>query len=120
MVRRSAFEAVGGFDEALTIAYNDIDFCLRLRGKGLLVVYTPFAELIHEESAARGRASCELAETAIMFRRWRSLIRRDPYFNPNLDALKHEFTLDLGDEGRDPWGTLESTAESWLSRSGIK
>ena len=121
MVPRTAFEATNGFDEELTIAYNDIDFCLRLRDKGYLVVYTPFAELVHEESAARGRSSCELAETAIMFRRWGSRIRHDPYFNPNLDARRHEFTLALvEEEGEDPWGTLESIAESWWSESGMK
>lgn len=119
MVPRPAFEASNGFDEELTIAYNDIDFCLRLRDKGYLVVYTPFAELVHEESAARGRSSCELAETAIMFRRWGSLIRRDPYFNPNLDARRHEFTLALGEE-TDPWGILESTAATWWKESGMK
>jgi GT2 family glycosyltransferase len=119
MVPRAAFEASNGFDEELTIAYNDIDFCLRLREKGYLVVYTPFAELIHEESAARGRSSCELAETAIMFRRWGALIRRDPYFNPNLDARRHEFALALGEE-TDPWGILESTAETWWTESGMK
>jgi GT2 family glycosyltransferase/2-polyprenyl-3-methyl-5-hydroxy-6-metoxy-1,4-benzoquinol methylase len=120
MVPRPAFEASNGFDEDLTIAYNDIDFCLRLREKGYLVVYTPFAELIHEESAARGRSSCELGETNIMFRRWGGIIRRDPYFNPNLDARRHEFALAMGGEEDDPWGSLESTAVKWWNESGMK
>jgi GT2 family glycosyltransferase len=119
MVRREVFNAVQGFDETLTIAYNDIDFCLRLREQGYLVVYTPFAELIHEESAARGRASREFAETAIMFRRWEQVIRSDPYFNRNLDPLRHEFSLFFGLEGEDPWRTLLSAAESWLKKSGV-
>ena len=118
MVRRDAFEAASGFDEELTIAYNDIDFCLRLRKMGYLVVYTPFAELYHEESAARGRASREYAETAIMFRRWEQVIRGDPYFNPNLDARRHEFSLFLGLDEEDPWKTLSSAAENWLRTSG--
>jgi len=44
----------GGFDEALAVAYNDVDFCLRVRQQGLRVVYTPFAQLKHEESSSRG------------------------------------------------------------------
>ncbi|HZQ78253.1 MAG TPA: glycosyltransferase [Acidimicrobiia bacterium] len=119
MVRRDVFDAAGGFDEELTVAYNDIDFCLRLRQMGYLNVYTPFAELIHEESAARGRASREYAETAIMFRRWEPLIRSDPYFNPNLDPLRHEFSLFFGLGEEDPWQTLSSAAEKWLRKSGV-
>ena len=54
MIRKSLFEEVGGFDEAFAIAYNDIDLCLRLRARGYLVVYTPYAVLYHHQSASRG------------------------------------------------------------------
>jgi GT2 family glycosyltransferase len=118
MVRREVFDALGGFDETLPVAYNDIDFCLRLRRLGYQLVYTPFAELVHEESAVRGLASREPLETAAMFERWESLIRRDPYFNPNLDPRRSEHALPAGVEEVDPWESLVSSVESWLRRSG--
>jgi O-antigen biosynthesis protein len=120
MSSREAFAAVGGFDESLTVAYNDVDYCLRLGKMGLRTVYTPYAELVHEESAARGRASREFGETAIMFRRWEPLIRRDPFFNPNLNPLGHGFDLHhrRDEQGEDPWRTLALSAEKWLMESG--
>jgi GT2 family glycosyltransferase len=55
LVKREAFEQVGGFDQdAFAVAYNDIDFCLRLRQAGYLITYTPYAELLHHESISRG------------------------------------------------------------------
>lgn len=122
MSSSKAFDAVGGFDSSLTIAYNDIDYCLRLRADGYLVVYTPFAELVHEESAARGRSSCELKETGIMFRRWANIIPGDPYFNRNLNARRYDFGLDIvrEDEEADPWDKLRSEAESWWNRFGVE
>jgi GT2 family glycosyltransferase len=55
VVRKEAFGEVGGFDETeLKVAYNDVDFCLKVREAGYLNVWTPFAELIHHESASRG------------------------------------------------------------------
>ena len=54
MVKKSVYESAGGMDEAFAVAYNDVDFCLRVRGMGLLVVFTPFAELYHDESKTRG------------------------------------------------------------------
>jgi GT2 family glycosyltransferase/2-polyprenyl-3-methyl-5-hydroxy-6-metoxy-1,4-benzoquinol methylase len=120
MVRRETFDALGGFDESLPVAYNDIDFCLRLRAFGYQLVYTPFAELVHEESAVRGQASREPMETAAMFERWESVIRRDPYFNPNLDPRRSEHALSAGVEEVDPWESLVSSVESWLKRSGAR
>ena len=54
MARREVFEAVGGFDEELTVSFNDVDFCLKLREAGYLVVYTPLTELVHHESRFPG------------------------------------------------------------------
>ena len=54
MMRRAVFEEVGGFDEAFDISYNDVDLCLRVRARGYLVVYTPYAVLYHHQSASRG------------------------------------------------------------------
>ena len=91
VVRKSLFEAVGGLNEAdLAVAYNDVDFCLRLRELGCRNVWTPFAELFHHESATRGtddspqkRARFN-SEVEYMHRRWPEMIRNDPAYNPNL------------------------------------
>ena len=90
VVRRDAYEAVGGLDEHLKVAFNDIDFCLRLGRAGYRNVWTPFAELIHHESASRGnddtpeRRTRFVAEVDYMLQRWGKEIRRDPAYNPNL------------------------------------
>ncbi len=84
MTRRAAFEELGGFDRQLPIAFSDIDYCLRARERGLLVVYTPLAELVHHESKSRGHSD-DAAELPYFRNRWRSLmLAGDPYYNPNL------------------------------------
>lgn len=90
VVRREAWEQVGGLDDRnLPIAFNDVDFCLRLRDAGWRIVWTPFAELLHHESLTRGadtgaRAEGFAKECAYMKERWGSLLRNDPAYNPNL------------------------------------
>jgi GT2 family glycosyltransferase len=107
MLRRSLFEDLGGFDESLSIAYNDIDFCLRLRKRGYLVVYTPFATLVHYESATRGLAT-DRPEIKIMVERWLNVVKQgDPYYNPNLSLRRFDFGLPAQDE-TPPWTDLES------------
>ena len=94
MVSKDIFEELGGFDEEnLPIAYNDIDFCLRLNEKGYLVVYTPFAILYHHEAASRGYR--EDPEAYFMLRNWKEVIDRDPYYNPNLARDRFDFSLKL-------------------------
>lgn len=97
MVRRGVFADVRGFDETFGVAFNDIDFCLRLRERGYLIVYTPFAELIHFESASRGVAD-EVTEGSRLAKRWLQPGRSDPYFNPNLDLRSPDFGLALDEE----------------------
>nr|MDQ6948636.1 glycosyl transferase family 2 [Actinomycetota bacterium] len=92
MVRTEVFRQLGGFDEDFSVCFNDVDFCLRLRQAGYLVVYTPFAELVHHESSARGMAVDE-REAAELVRRWGPVTCRDPYFNPNLDVRRAECAL---------------------------
>ena len=99
MVRKAAFEHVGGFDEGLAVAYNDVDFCLRLRQSGLRNVWTPFAELYHFESASRGADTQGTARTRLqseaelLRRRWKEALAADPYFNPNLSLDRPDFAL---------------------------
>lgn len=102
MVSRERFEEVGKFDESLPVAYSDVDFCVRLHQRGYLNVFTPFAELVHYEGATRGKGALENDDKREMFRRYDSLIRNDPYFNPNLSPLRSEFQLPLAKEV-DPW-----------------
>ncbi len=94
MMRRAVFDAVGGFDEGLAVSFNDVDLCLRLRQAGYLVVYTPYAELYHHESATRtpGANPCE---TKTMFGRWGDVLRNDPYYNPNLSLRSFMCDIDV-------------------------
>lgn len=89
-VRREVFDEVGGFDEALGVAFNDVDLCLRIRAAGYAIVWTPRAEMYHHESASRGhddagpRKNRFLGEARFMKDRWSTSLLDDPYFNPNL------------------------------------
>jgi GT2 family glycosyltransferase len=95
MVRRQVFESLGGFDERLRVAFNDVDFCLRLGERGLGVVYTPHAVLTHHESASRG-ALHPRSEYLFMRRRWGELVARgDPFYNPNLTLDREDFGIDV-------------------------
>lgn len=91
MVRKNVFEEVAGFDEELSVTYNDIDFCLRVREAGYRIVWTPWAQLYHDESSSLARKS-NSREIAYLKRRWGKSLTNDPYYNPNL-TLRHE---DLG------------------------
>ena len=84
MIRRELYNSMGGLNEDLRIAFNDVDLCLRLREKGHLVVFTPFAILYHHESATRAPGWDE-AEASYMLSRWPWDFLSDPYSSPNLD-----------------------------------
>ena len=101
MVRKSLYDALGGLDEAFAVALNDVDFCLRIRDKGYLNVFTPFAELYHFESASRGsdaadsQKAARYEEESALFRgRWKELIAKgDPYYNPNFSLDRSDYSL---------------------------
>lgn len=91
MVRRTAFESVGGFSEDLAVSFNDVDFCLKLRSADYLVVYNPDVELYHYESVSRGRDGDpagkirSLREVSLLRYRWADIFANgDPYFTPNI------------------------------------
>jgi GT2 family glycosyltransferase len=93
LLRKSVFEEVEGFDEEnLRVAYNDVDLCLRIRERGYLVVYTPYAELYHHESATRGYTR-RPAETSYMRERWGEVLDNDPYYNANFSRGSGDFNL---------------------------
>ena len=95
MIRRRVFEEVGGFDPRFKVAYNDVDLCLRLRQRGFLIVYTPFAVLYHHESATRGTLQPPEEET-LYWKSWGRMVNAgDPYYNPNLTRAREDWTLDL-------------------------
>lgn len=99
VVRKAVYEEVGGLDEGLAVAFNDVDFCLRLRERGYRNVWTPFAELYHHESASRGyedspeKAARFGAEVRCMQQRWGDRLRQDPAYNPNLTLEGVPFEL---------------------------
>jgi GT2 family glycosyltransferase len=98
MTRTALFTELGGFEERLTVAFNDVDFCLRVRHAGYEVVYTPYAELYHYESASRGSLHPP-ADEAFFCGRWGApgtIV--DPYYNPNLD-LSRPYRIKIDDRG---------------------
>ncbi|EWY37715.1 hypothetical protein N825_16820 [Skermanella stibiiresistens SB22] len=107
---KSAFQAVGGFDETnLAIAFNDVDLCLKLREAGHLIVWTPHAELHHLESASRGSDMTPenharfAAEVKHMLDRWGDTLLQDPYYNPNLSLEATAFALAGTPRALRPW-----------------
>src|SRR5690606_21213375 len=101
VVRRSAYLEVGGLDEELRVAFNDIDFCLRLREKGYRNAWTPFARLYHHESASRGaedtpeKVARFHREVALMRERWAAVLDDDPAYNPNLSLEMEDTASEL-------------------------
>ncbi len=100
LVRRDVWEKTGGFDESFAAAYNDIDFCLRVREAGYLIVWTPFAELYRYVPKARNARNSEkrldyLSRDADSFKeKWGKLIPAgDPYYNPNFTLDRSDFSL---------------------------
>ena len=99
LVRKSTYLSVGGLDEKLQVAFNDIDFCLRVREEGLHNVWTPYAELIHHESATRGyettpeKKSRFEGEVRLMQARWRDALLHDPAYSVNLSLEHEDFSL---------------------------
>ena len=99
MVKKQLFIEAGGLDEDLAVAYNDVDFCLRLLKMGYRNVVLPQVRLFHHESRSRGsdrtgNNRVRLGhEAGIMKKRWAEMIQNDPYYNPNLTRDREDFTL---------------------------
>lgn len=100
MVKKSVYEEVGGLTEGLEVAFNDVDFCLKVNQAGYLVVYNPYAELYHYESKSRGledtpeKVERFQREIKLFESRWPDILRDgDPYYNPNLTLDSQDFSL---------------------------
>lgn len=102
MVSRAKYDEVGGFDEGFAVSLNDVDFCLRLREKGYLNVFTPFAELYHYESLSRGldlegkNAERYDKESEHFRTKWKAVLEKgDPYYNPNFSLDRSDYSLNV-------------------------
>ncbi len=100
LVKKSLFVEVGGLEERFAISLNDVDFCLKLRKKGYLNVWTPFAELFHHESVSRGlddrgeKAARYDRESAAFREKWKEeLAKGDPYYNVNFSLDRSDYSL---------------------------
>lgn len=102
LVKKALFEEAGGLDETFAVSLNDVDFCLKLREKGYLNVFTPFAELYHLESASRGLD--DNGEKALRYNReserfrekWKEALEAgDPYYNVNFSLDRSDFALKI-------------------------
>ena len=97
MVRRDVFAEIGGFDQQLTVAFNDVDFCLKAISRGYRNVCLGQVRLVHHESASRGSDDAPknreraVTEFNLMRRRWAALLDSDPYYNPNLHSTPPTF-----------------------------
>ena len=100
MVKREVYEQAGGFAEGLAVAFNDVDFCLKVRALGYLIVYQPGVEAYHYESKSRG--SEDSPEKVARFQReieymrshWIGILKNgDPYYNPNFSAVYPNYSL---------------------------
>jgi len=90
---RKLFLKRGGLDQTdLQVAWNDVDYCLRLLEQGYRVVVDPDAVLLHHEGASRGEAK-NVREIALMLRKWRTVIASDPYYHSGFALTGHTFTL---------------------------
>ena len=100
MVRRSVYEQVNGLDESFAVAFNDVDFCLRVRDAGYRIAWTPYARLTHYESKSRGgdekdpvKARRFAAEQQRLYAvHGKANILHDPYYNPNLTMDREDFS----------------------------
>lgn len=100
LTKKEVFKAVGGFSKELAVAFNDIDYCMKVRQLGKLVVYNPYAVFYHYESKSRGLEDTPEKmerfnrETARFIQKWPEILKHgDPYYNPNLTLRKSDFSL---------------------------
>jgi len=102
MTKKCIFDEIGGFDEDFAFNFNDVDFCLNVRQKDYLIVWTPYAELYHHESKTRGNETLMIKkeryekELALFRNKWKNFFESgDPYYNPNLSSRKVDFSFNI-------------------------
>jgi O-antigen biosynthesis protein len=130
-MRRTVFEHIGGFDTRLSVAFNDVDMCLRSRAAGLRVIQSPVIRAIHYESKTRGanttcpQVAWDLEELTTLHERWGDALFVDPGYNPHwtrygrpFDAYRlpglYEIVRHIDFSGSDgPWRPVPAATESW-------
>ena len=101
MCRREVFEAVGGFEEDLAIAFNDIDFCFKIAAKGYRNLYLPHVMLYHAESKSRGYEDTPEKQARLqkeifyMQRKWKEIIAHDPCYSPHLTKEREDYSINV-------------------------
>ena len=100
MMRKEIFDEIGGYDESLAVAFNDVDLCMKIREKNYLIVFTPYAEAYHHESKSRGSENTPEkvarfnGEVDRFHEKWHDVLEAgDPYYNPNLTLIEENFEL---------------------------
>lgn len=100
MIKAEVFNQVGGLTEQLSVAFNDVDLCLKARKEGYLVVYDPFVEAYHYESKSRGQEDTKekvrrfQSEIEYMRTEWNDIMRYgDPYYNPNFTSIRTDYSI---------------------------
>ena len=107
MMRKEVFEEIGGFDEQFVVAFNDVDLCLKIREKGYLIIFTPFAELYHYESKTRGYETTPEKierfekEQEKWIAKWDAKYPYDPFYSPNLTGELEDYSIDPGPVGKE-------------------
>lgn len=126
LTTKALYDQVGGLDEAdLAVAFNDVDFCLKIRAAGLRIVVTPYAELYHHESVSRGSDNAPeklerfLREARTMRERWAAVIDEDPYWNPNLHIDSETPTLGFPPRIQKPWRQPQGTATAGAQKARV-
>ena len=119
LLRRSVYDEVGGLDEkAFVVRFNDVDFCLKIVDKGYRIVWTPYAELYHWESASLGKSTKpeqherDHVEIERMKVRWGERLLNDPFFNPNLSLWHVDYVLSFPPRTIKPWQAVSNGDDS--------
>lgn len=100
LVRKSIFDEAGGLDEVnLKVAFNDVDFCLKVKALGFRNIWTPYAQMYHHESVSRGYEDTPekkyrfQREVEFMKVKWGDTLNSDPFYNPNLSLTSEDFSI---------------------------
>lgn len=97
LVRKEVYWEVGGLDEEhLAVAFQDVDFCLKIAQRGYRNVYTPYAELYHYESVTKAEKTPNRAETEYLIAKWHAWIACDPYYSPHLTRRTEDYAIAAG------------------------
>ena len=115
LVKRSVFDEVGGFPEALPLNYNDVDLCLKMRDLGYRIVWTPWASWYHFESRTR-HSVLRPEEYQFVNQRWHTEINNDPYYNPNLAPNRNDWLERPLRSGAPPIETRPNVVQRLVTR----